>query len=151
MFNSLVKPVLLYGSETWKMTEGDNRMVDTFLFKCMRHILKIYWPYVVSNEEILKRTASVRLSQEIQTRRWRWIGHVLRMEQESDCMTALTWQPEGKRKRGRPRTTWRRTVEQERNQLGWRTWKKARRVAADRNEWRGRVTALYATGHEEDR
>ena len=32
--------------------------------------------------------------------------------------TALTWAPEGKRRRGRPRETWRRTMEKERNQLG---------------------------------
>ena len=27
-----------------------------------------------------------------------------------DCMVAMEWQPEGKRKVGRPKTTWRRTV-----------------------------------------
>ena len=151
IFNSLVKPVLLYGSETWKMNDGDNRLVDTFMFRCLRQILRIHWPYVISNEEILRRTDSTRISVEVQTRRWRWIGHVLRMEQDSHCATALTWQPEGKRKRGRPKTTWRRTVEAERNQLGMQSWSQARRVALDRLEWRGRVTALYATGHEEDR
>ena len=30
LFNKLVKPVLLYGSETWKKHEGDNRKLDTF-------------------------------------------------------------------------------------------------------------------------
>ena len=30
-FNTLVKPVLLYGSETLKINEGDNRKLDTFL------------------------------------------------------------------------------------------------------------------------
>ena len=30
---------------------------------------------------------------------------------------AMTWAPEGKRKRGRPKTTWRRTVEKERARL----------------------------------
>ncbi len=33
-----------------------------------------------------------------------------RMEDRSDCITALTWRPEGCRKAGRPRTTRRRTV-----------------------------------------
>ena len=31
---------------------------------------------------------------------------------------ALTWTPEGKRKRGSPKETWRRTVERERGKLG---------------------------------
>ena len=30
LFKTLVKPVLLYGSETWKINEGDNRKLDTF-------------------------------------------------------------------------------------------------------------------------
>ena len=30
LFNTLVKPVLLYGSETWKIKEGDNRKLDQF-------------------------------------------------------------------------------------------------------------------------
>ena len=69
LFNSLVKPVLLYGSETWKMNEGDNKLLDTFMFKGMRRILIIYWPNKVSNEEILKRVGSPRISEELQIRR----------------------------------------------------------------------------------
>ena len=41
LFNTLVKPVLLYGSETWKINEGDNRKLDTFFFKCLTRILQI--------------------------------------------------------------------------------------------------------------
>lgn len=33
----------------------------------------------------------------------------------------MSWALEGKR-RGRPRTTWRRTVEKERQEVGWRSW-----------------------------
>ena len=76
-------------------------------------ILKIYWPNKVSNEEILKRVGSQRISEELMIRRWRWIGHVLRMDQGSHCSISLTWTPDGKRSRGRPKTTWRRTVEAE--------------------------------------
>ena len=36
-------------------------------------------------------------------KRWSWIGHVLRMNNNRICTTALTWQPEGKRKVGRPK------------------------------------------------
>ena len=46
------------------------------------------------------------------------IGHVLRQNRNSHTNIALSWTPEGKRKRGRPKTTWRRTVERERNSAG---------------------------------
>ena len=61
----------------------------------------------VSNEEVRKRTRSERISTQIKTRRWRWISHVLtsvlRMKPDSLPRIALTWAPEGKRKRGLPR------------------------------------------------
>ena len=33
---------------------------------------------------------------------------------------ALTWKLPGRRKRGRPKDTWRRMVEKKRNQFGWK-------------------------------
>ena len=82
---------------------------------------------------------------------WKWVGHILRMEKNSNCETALTWTPEGRRKVGRPKTTWRSTIENERRILGWNSWNEARRVAADRTRWRRFTSALWATGPEEDR
>ena len=63
----------------------------------------------------------------------------------SSSNIALAWAPEGRRKRGRPRTTWRRTVEKERTECGWTTWAEARNAAADRDGWRSAVEALCAT------
>ena len=52
----------------------------------------------------------------------------------NDCFTALGWIPEGRRARGRPKTTWRRTAEKERNMAGWKSWNVAK-VAAGNREW----------------
>ena len=81
----------------------------------------------VSNERIAEMTHVNRIGDEI--RRRRWIGHMLRGEGSGDCMVALGWRPEGKRAVGRPKTTWRRTVEVERRQVGWNDWSTARAVA----------------------
>ena len=64
-------------------------------------------------------------TRQIKTRRWRWIGRVLRMKPDSLPRAAPTWAPEGKRNRGRPRKTWRRTAERERCGMGFRTWVEA--------------------------
>ena len=53
------------------------------------------------------------ISRQVARRRWAWLGHVLRMDHNLHPRTALTWVPDGKKKRGRPRETWRRTVERE--------------------------------------
>ena len=141
----------MYGSETWKMTKGDNNKLDVFQSRCLRRILKIRWQDHVSNETILERAQMTTVSEEVLRKRWKYIGHILRKEPGNDCVTAMTWAPEGKRKRGRPKTTWRRTVEKERNSAGWTTWSQARTTAIDRVEWRLRFEALCATWHEVDR
>jgi hypothetical protein len=68
-----------------------------------------------------------------------------------DCNIALSWTPEGRRKRGRPKTTWRRTVEKEREESGWRSWAEARVAAADRDGWSRSVDALRVTKDKADR
>ena len=145
LYKALVLSVLLYGSETWKMNKGDDKAIDIFHHKCLRRILKINWQDHISNEEVLRRAKMEPLSREVKKRRWKMIGHVLRQDRESNCSIAMTWAPEGQRKRGRPKTTWRRTVEQERNKMGWRSWDEARIKAADRKEWKNLVMALCAT------
>ena len=98
------------------------------------------------------RTKLRPISEElVSRRRSKFIGHTLRQDQTSDSNIALTLAPAGRRKRGRPKTTWRRTVEKERADAGWRSWNETRIAAADRIEWRHSVEALCATRHEEDR
>jgi hypothetical protein len=48
-------------------------------------------------------------------KRWSCRDHALRMHNSKICTTALTWQPEGKRQVGRAKTTWRKTIEAERD------------------------------------
>ena len=77
---------------------------------------------------------------------------VLRTSPSNISRTALTWAPEGKRRRGRPRETWRRTVEKERNQLGWHSWGAAVASAADRDGWRNLLAGLKSPhGPDEDK
>ena len=91
-----------------------------------------------------------KISNEVRKRRWAWIGHVLRKERTSDCAVALGWAPEGRRSRGRPKTTWRRMVEVERNGAGWTDWSTARKIAENRTQWRNAVHALCASWRREN-
>jgi len=118
IFKSSIIAVLLHGCETWKMTKRDEVKLDTFLHKCLRRLLKIYWPMRVTMEEVRERAGTYTISEQIRRWRWRWIGHVLRMDHQQYPRIALTWAPEGKRSRGRPKETW-RTVEGERERMGF--------------------------------
>ena len=94
----------------------------------------------ITNEEV-RRRAGIRetISGQVARRRWTWLGHVLRMDHHSHSRIALTWAPEGKRKRGRPRETWRRTVEREIKERGLRSWAEAATAAKDRTTWKERA------------
>ena len=46
--------------------------------------------------------------------------------------------------RGRPKLTWRRTVEKEQNKAWWKSWEVAKAVTQDRKCWSDSEEALYA-------
>ena len=75
-------------------------------------------------------------------RRWMLIGHGTRQE-ASITKTTLHWRtPEGKRKMGQPKITWRRTMEKEMKQMG-KTWSSIQVMAKDRQMWRDYVATLH--------
>ena len=155
LYNSNVKAVLLYGSECWRITKDDTRKVDVFHNGCLRKICNIYWPNKILNVELHKKTDSMNMSLEIKNRRLLWLGHVLRMPENNGCLrnrkpkVAMRWTPSGKRKRGRKKTTWRRTVMKELGEMG-NTWGKAQAKARDRSVFRIFVAALCPRRDEED-
>ena len=142
IFNSNVKSVLLYGAETWRTTKLTINKLQTFTNKCLRRILKIYWPEKISNNDLWMKTQQLPAADEIGRRRWRWIGHTLRKPESNTTRQALTWNPQGKRNRGRPKNTWRRDLQADTKRLGC-TWSQIEKNASDRVLWRSLVDGLY--------
>ena len=64
---------------------------------------------------------------------------------DNDCITALTWSPEGKRKRVSQRQRGRGTVEKKRFRAGRQSWGVVRSAAQDKNHWRMSVEALLGS------
>jgi len=79
----------------------------------------------------------------------RWLGHVVRMAPNRNPKVALHWTSSGKRKRGRLRTTWRRTITSELEEMGF-SMGQVQYITKDRGRWRNIVDALYPIGDEED-
>ena len=147
IFNTNVKSVLLYGSETWKTTKAIIKQLQTFINKCLRKILKIYWPDTISNTELLKRTNQEEIGTVIKRKTWRWIGHTLRKNNGDITKQALDWTPQGTRKRGRPKETWRRSIQSDLNTNGL-SWNTIKKEAKNRTRWRSTVEALCSKGSE---
>ena len=67
----------------------------------------------------------------------RWYGHVLRRDDDSVLRVALNLEVSGKRKRGRPKKTWRKQVEEETEKIGLK-----KEDALRRDKWRDGVRAI---------
>ena len=81
-----------------------------------------------------------QIEEEIKERKWKWIGHTLRKD-KSIAKEALEWNPDGKRKVGRPATTWRKTVMDELKKEK-KTFGEIKKLAQNRVRWRKFVVAL---------
>jgi hypothetical protein len=107
IFNSNMKAVLLYGCETWKITNSITQKLQSFINRCLRRILNVRWPDVISNIMLWETTGETPVEPQIKKRKWKWIGHTIRKDENAVERIALDWNPQGTRKRGRPKKTWR--------------------------------------------
>ena len=108
IFRSNVVSVLLYGCELWKVTTTIIRMLEVFQNRCLRRILNLFWPNTISNIELHREALTSSIMTEIKQRRWNWMGRVIRMPSDAIQKIALRWTPNpGRRRRGRPKETWR--------------------------------------------
>src|SRR5215813_7158101 len=68
----------------------------------------------------------------IKRNRLRWLGHLLRMDEDKTTQRIFRGNPGGKRKRGRPRKRWMDEVTEDLRVLGINNWKER---AMDRTCW----------------
>jgi hypothetical protein len=86
-------------------------------------------------------TGETPIEPQIKKRKWKWIGHTIRKDENAVERIALDSNPQGTRKRGRPKKTWRRSIMEEAQREG-RTLREVKRLATDRSRWKTFVEAL---------
>ena len=52
LFKTIVRAVLMYGCEAWKLTRAEAKKLDAFQYKCMKRILRIRWPRTITHQQI---------------------------------------------------------------------------------------------------
>ena len=105
--------------------------------------MKIKWTDKITNEELWRITQQKSIENQIKRRKWNWIGHTLRKETGAIEKTALDWNPQGHRRKGRPKRTSRRTDDEIRGT--GRSWNEVKGIAGDRNAWKLFMDALCPT------
>jgi hypothetical protein len=85
------------------------------------------------NKEIHSLFNDYDIIKRIKINRLIWAGHVIRRENEDIIKRSMITKPEGKRKKGRPRTRWMDGVEKELRNVVVVNW---RAKAQERDGWR---------------
>ena len=124
---------LMYGSESWTLTEEMKNKLRAAEMWFYRRMLRISWRDRVTNEDVMARLGVQRsLVKEIRKRQLNFIGHIIRREKiEHLCLTGRI---EGRRSRGRQRTKYMDSIVKdiERNN----TSNELIHLAGDRERWR---------------
>jgi len=109
--------------------------------------VNIKWTDKFTNEELWRIAHRKSIQNQIKGRIWNWIGHTLRKETGAAAKTAMDWNPQGYRRRGRLKRTWRRAIEGEIRSTR-RSWNEVKGTAGDRNEWEFFMDILWCTRSE---
>jgi hypothetical protein len=67
-----------------------------FINKCLRKILRIFWPDKITNNELWKRTMQQRIYLPVRKRKWGRQGHTVRRPSDGIARQALEWDRQGK-------------------------------------------------------
>lgn len=137
LYKTLILPVLLYGAEAWTVSQTDAAALGVFERKILR---KIFGPVCVGedyrirwNDELYELYNDVDVAKRMNVQRLRWLGHVVRMDEEAPARKVFDAVVGGQRRRGRPRLRWKSQVTDALSSLGVANW---RRRAQSRGAWR---------------
>ena len=134
LFVATVESILLYGSETWTLTETLKKKIDGCYTRMLRMALNVDWRLHLTNREVYGKLP--RVTMKIQERRMRLAGHIHR-HPELTAHQVLLWEPShGTRGRIRPALTY---VDCLRQDTGLTDVGEIGGLMADRLLWRQRI------------
>src|SRR6266853_4742151 len=130
IYKTVIRPVLLYGTETMAMRRSEVKKLEVTEMRMWRWLTGTSIRERRTNEEIRKKVGVAAISEKCREGRLRWLGHVERSSQEGG-IARVRKLAVGKRKRGRPRLRWEDRVREDMEEVGVGI-----EVAQDRQEWR---------------
>ena len=110
LYESCVRSVMVYGSETWAAKEEDIRRIERADLSMIRWMCNKSLRDRKASAELRERLGLLSIKEVISRNRLRWFGHVERMKLSSWARRIVEVEVPGSRSRGRPRKTWWETV-----------------------------------------
>ena len=141
VIKTYIRSTLLYGCESWTLTQKTRKRLETMEMWCWRRMLKISWTERKTNESILDDIGRKReLLAVIRRRQMRFLGHVVRREYLENPI--LTGRIEGSRGRGRPRIKY---MDDMKSAIGGSlTTQQIMYAARDCEQWRSMIANVFS-------
>lgn len=135
VYESVLVPTLIYGCESWVLTNYLKSRITACEMKILRKIEGVTKLDKVRNETIRRNLKVKSVIEKIETQQLRWFGHLVRMNE--DRTVKVVWETETgvKRRRGRPTKKWNAAIGNILKEKGM-SWTQAKREAKNRKEWR---------------
>ena len=136
LYERIVVPTVMYGSESWGMRVEERKRLDVAEMRCLRSMCGVTRWDRLRNEEVRERVGvPEKMSNRVDRKVLKWFGHVERMGGERLTKRVYMSEVEGVRGRGRP---YFRFIDGVRKACADRNLglEEARGMCRDRDEWR---------------
>ena len=106
--------VLMYGVESWTLSEAALKKLEAFEMWCYRRMLRISWTDKVRNETVLQRMKKEKeVLRTIKVRKLAYFAHVMRHPEKYNMLhLIIQGKIVGKRSIGRRRISWLKNLRQ---------------------------------------
>ena len=113
IYQTVIRPTLLYGYETWPMSVKDEKRMATTEMRMVRWAMGVSLLEHQRREEILEEARVEPIATVMRRRRLEWFGHVKTRDETEHIRAVVEMKLEGERPRGRPRLQWKDNVRRE--------------------------------------
>ena len=138
LVQTLIFPVVTYGSESWTIKKADQKRIEAFELWVWRRLLRVPWTARKTNSWVLNKIKTkISLLNTIDRGRLTYFGHIMRADNSLEKVI-MQGSMEGKRGRGRPRTRWWDNILARVRKRPIETI----RAVTDRSEWRQLVSLV---------
>ena len=135
IFRSVVMSGLLYGAETWSVTQHDIRRLKTFQMRHLHDIVGVTLWDKRRNVDILEENVELPIEEQLRQKRLRWFRHLQRMPDHWPQKQLLRCRPSGKKRRpGGISLRWVDLISRDLTEMT--NWQE---VVTDRNAWRAAI------------
>ena len=119
VYRSCVRSAMLHGSETWCLRESEMTILRRTERAMVRSMCEVKLVDRKNTEKLMEMLDLQKtLDRMAKANGVRWYGHVIRRKDDDVLKKAVMMEVNGQRKRGRPKMTWKRQVEESVKKVG---------------------------------